>query len=131
MKHNKSDFVNPGGVDEYISNCPHDVQEKLKKIRETIQDVAPDSTETVSYFDIPGYCYPGYDYHGMFAWFSFKKPHIRLHLRPPVIENHKGELAGYATTKAIVSFPMDQEIPLPLVKRLVEASIKQMKETSE
>jgi hypothetical protein len=32
----------------------------------------------------------------MFAWFSFKKPDVRLHLRPPVIEEHKRELGGYA-----------------------------------
>jgi uncharacterized protein YdhG (YjbR/CyaY superfamily) len=128
MPKRKSDSIVPGGVDEYIANCPSEVQDRLKKIRAAIRQVAPGSTETVSYFQFPGYSYEGYDYHGMFAWFSFKQPHLRLHLRPPVIQDHKKELAGYPTTKAIVSFPVDKEIPIPLVKKLVKASLKVMKD---
>lgn len=79
---------------------------------------------------MPGYSYAGYDYDGMFAWFSFKKPHIRLHVRPPVIQDHSAELADYPTTKAVVNFPMDQPIPAPLVKKLVKASLKAMKNKS-
>ena len=78
----------------------------------------------------PGYSYEGYDYDGMFAWFSFKKPNVRLHVRPPVIQEHKKELAGYAKTKSIVSFPVDKEISIPLVKKLVKASLKVMKDKS-
>jgi uncharacterized protein YdhG (YjbR/CyaY superfamily) len=44
-----------------------------------------------------------------------------------VIEEHKKELAGYATTKAIVSLPVDKEVPIALVKKLVKASLKAMK----
>ncbi len=99
----------------------------MKAIRAAIREVAPGSTETVSYFHIPGYSYEGYDYSGMFVWFSYKKPAARLHLRPPVIEEHKRELAGYATTKAIVSFPAEKELPIALVKRLVKASLNAMK----
>ena len=100
----------------------------MKKIRAAIREVAPGSTETVSYFQMPGYSYEGYDYHGMFAWFSFRKPDVGLHLRPPTIEDHKRELAGFATTKAIVSFPADKEVPIALVKKLVKASLKTMKD---
>jgi len=115
-------------VDEYIAKCPTEAQDKLRRIRTAIREVAPDATERTDYFQIPGYSYEGYDYDGMFAWFSFKKPNVRLHLRPPVIQEHKKELEGYATTKAIVSFPMDKEIPTALVKKLVEASLRVMKE---
>jgi uncharacterized protein YdhG (YjbR/CyaY superfamily) len=45
-----------------------------------------------------------------------------------VIQEHKKELAGYTTTKAIVSFPVDKKIPMPLVKKLVKASLKIMKD---
>jgi len=125
-----SRLVEPGGVTEYIAACPKGAQGKLKKIRAAIREIAPGAKETVSYFQIPGYSYEGYDYNGMFAWFSFKKPHIRLHLRPPVIEEHKAELAGYPTTKSILSFPVDKEIPIALVRKLVRASVKTMKKTS-
>ena len=62
------------------------------------------SIETVSYFEMPGYSYEGYDYNGMFAWFSFKAPYVRLHVRPPVLDDHKKHLGDYPTTRAIISF---------------------------
>jgi len=117
-------------VDEYIEKCPKEAQDKLREIRSAIREVAPDSTERIDYFQIPGYSYEGYDYNGMFAWFSFKKPDVRLHLRPPVLQEHKKELVGYSTTKAIVSFPVDRDIPMALVRKLVKASVKAMKDKS-
>ncbi len=76
---------------------------------------------------MPGYSYKGYDYDGMFAWFSFKSPFIRLHVRPPVLQDYKKEVAGYKTTKAILSFPMEEKISPGLISKLVKASIKVMK----
>jgi uncharacterized protein YdhG (YjbR/CyaY superfamily) len=122
----KSKVIVPGGVDEYIEKCPKGVQSQLRDIRIAIQGAAPGSTETVSYFRMPGYFYAGYDYNGMFAWFSFKAPYVRLHVRPPVLENNKKDLGDYATTKAI-----NRAIPKPLVKKLVKASIKEMKKKQE
>jgi len=120
--------IEPGGVEQYIAKHPKEVQDKLNEIRSAIQEAAPGSTETVSYFQMPGYFYKGYDYNGMFAWFSFKKPNVRLHVRPQVIEGYKEELADYTTTKAVVSFPANKKIPTKIVKKLVKASIKVMKE---
>jgi len=124
----KSNAIVPGGVDEYIEKCPKEVQDRLNDIRIAIQGAAPGSTETVSYFQMPGYLYEGYDYNGMFAWFSFKKPYVRLHVRPPVIDDHKKAIGGYTNTKSIVCFPMDKALPKVLVKKLVKASIQVMKQ---
>ncbi|MFZ1023222.1 MAG: DUF1801 domain-containing protein [Thermoplasmata archaeon] len=114
-------------VEAYISGFSKGVQARLKEIRAAIREVAPDAIETTSYFDFPGYSYPGYDYNGMFAWFSFHKSGIGLHLRPPVIQKHAKELAAHATTKAIVRFPLEEKIPTALVKKLVKASLKVMR----
>jgi len=119
------------GVDEYIANAPKQLQVRLREIRATIHKAAPGATERTDYFQMPGYSYEGYDYDGMFVWFSFKKSHIRLHLRPPVIQDHKEELAGCFTTKAIVSFSSHKRISLTLVKKLVKASLKVMKDKSK
>ena len=127
MARMRADPLVPGGVDEYLARCPIEAQAQLNAIRAAIREVAPDSIETVSYFQIPGYSYPGYDYNGMFAWFSYKQPNVRLHVRPPVIQEHEGDLTGYKSTKSIVSFPMNREIPVALVKSLVLASIAEMK----
>lgn len=117
-------------VEEYITESPKESQDKLRKIRAAIREVAPDATERTDYFQMPGYSYDGYDYNGMFVWFSFKNPYVRLHVRPPVMQNHKQELVGYKTTKSILSFPMGKEISMDLVKKLVNASIKVMKDVA-
>jgi len=117
-------------VDAYISKCPQEVQTELIKVRSAIQQAAPGAVEPTDYFGIPGYSYEGYDYDGMFAWFSYKKPNIRLHVRPPVIEMHKKELDGCVLTKGIVAFPKDRKISVVMIKKLVKASIKVMKDKS-
>ncbi len=128
----KKQDVKPGGVQEYISKCPKDAQEALNSMRAAIRQAAPGAMETVSYFQFPGYCYDGnYVYNGMVAWFSYKKPIVRLHVWPEVIKNHKKELAGYQTTTATVGFPADKKIPAALVKRLVKESIEAVKDRSK
>jgi uncharacterized protein YdhG (YjbR/CyaY superfamily) len=126
-----SDSIKLGGVKEYIAKHPKDVQARLNEIRSVIQGAAPGSLETVSYFEMPGFFYRGYEYNGMFAWFSFKKPHVRLHVRPLAIVKHKKELTGYPGTKSMVNFPVNEEIPAGLVKKLVKESIRLMKEKKE
>jgi uncharacterized protein YdhG (YjbR/CyaY superfamily) len=118
-------------VHEYIAKCPKEARGELMKIRAAIRAAAPGATERTDYFEMPGYSYPGFDYDGMFAWFSFKTPHIRLHVRPPTVERYRKELAGYPTTKAIVKFPMDEPIPITLVKKLVKGSVKTMKDRAK
>ena len=119
-------------VDAYIAKCPKGFQSKLKGIRAAIKKAAPGATETTSYFEMPGYFYPGdYYYNGMFAWFALQKSHIGLYLRPPTIQNHKKELTGFVTTKSAVHFPLDEKIPASLVRKLVKASVKIMKQRSE
>ena len=117
-------------VNKYIANAPKALQAKLRQIRAAIRAAVPGATERTDYFEWPGYSYDdeGYDYNGMFVWFTFKESNVRLHVRPPVIRNHKKQLAGYATTTAIVAFPAGHAISTPLVKKLVKASLKVMKD---
>lgn len=120
------------GVDAYIAKCPKAARGDLAKIRRAIRAAVPGAIERTDYFQMPGYSHPGVEYYdGMFTWFSFKKPYVRLHVAPPVIQEHRKELAGYATTKAIVSFPVGKPVSMTLVKKLVKASLKVMKGMSE
>jgi uncharacterized protein YdhG (YjbR/CyaY superfamily) len=94
------------------------VQGKLKEVRAAIREAAPTAVESISY----KMAY--YSYKGRLAWFGLHTAHIGLYLRPPVVEEHKKELAGYVTTKSAVHFPLDERIPVPLIKKLVKARMK-------
>lgn len=122
--------IKPGGIPAYIAACPKKVQPALKSVRAAIRSVAPDAIETLSYFKFPGYHYRGdYAYNGMFAWFSYKEPNIRLHVWPKAIQAHAKDLADYRTTTGIINFSADKKIPLTLIKKLVRSSLKILKES--
>jgi len=74
-------------------------------MRSAIREVAADAIETVSYFDMPRYSYEGYHYNGMFAWFGFKKPFLRLHVRPEALMNHNTELENTPEQKPSLVSP--------------------------
>ncbi len=108
----------PKNVEDYIAAAPEEVRPKLRQIRAAIRGVSPDATESISYG------MPLFSYRGRLAWFSCLKKDIGLYLRPPVIEEHRNELGNYGTTKSAVRFPLDQDLPIPLIKRLVRDRMK-------
>ena len=116
----------PGGVNEYIAGCPIEARHALKEIRAIIKSVAPDALETLSYFDMPGYSYEGHAYNGMFVWFSFKSPNVRLHVRPNALARYSSDIKKYITTKAVICFTYEKPIPKTLVRKLVKASLSDM-----
>jgi uncharacterized protein YdhG (YjbR/CyaY superfamily) len=111
-------------VDAYIQAAAGTARRKLLEIREAIREVAPSAKERISYG------IPCYDYRGRLAWFGLYANHIGLYLRPPVIQAHSKELKGYVTTKSAVHLPLDRELPVSLVKKLVRARMR-MNEAEE
>ena len=105
-------------VDAYIAKAPKELRGKLKELRAAIKQVAPKAAESISYR------MPFFNYKGRLAWFAPMKTHIGLYLRPPVIAEHKRELAGYTTTKSAVHLPLDKKLPISLIKKLVKARVK-------
>ena len=108
----------PEDVDAYISAAPREVQDKLRELRRVIREAAPTAVESISYG------IPYYDYKGRLAWFGASKTHIGLYVRPPVIQDHGKDLSGYETTKSAVRLPLDEEVPVSLVRKLVRARMK-------
>ncbi len=105
-------------MDDYISEAPKEVRGRLSEVRAAIREAAPTAAESISYR------MPYYSYKGRLAWFGLHKGHIGLYLRPPVIEEHKRELADYETTKSAVHLPLDKRVPVQLIKKLVKARMK-------
>lgn len=105
-------------VHSYIKDAPKPTQAKLKQLRKIIRTVAHQAEEKLSYG------MPYYGYNGPLAYFAWAKAHIGLYLPPPVIKQHEKELQNYVTAKATVQFPLDQKLPITLIKKLVKARMK-------
>ena len=105
-------------VDEYIAQAPKELQEKLQELRAVIRAAAPGAEERISYG------MPYYEYKGRLVYFQLWKKHIGFYIPTPVVEEHKSELLGYETTNATIRIPLNEKLPLDLIKKLVEARKK-------
>ena len=107
-------------VDEYIATFPRDVQSMLEGLRAAIKDSAPEAKETISYG------VPTFKLNGNLVHFGAYKQHISFYPGgPSAIQIFKDELSDYAQSKGTIRFPLNQSIPLELVRRIVKFRVKQ------
>lgn len=104
-------------VDDYIAQAPEEVQARLQELRATIKAAAPDAEERISYG------MPFYEYKGRLVYFQLWKKHIGLYALSHEVEEYKRELQGYVTDKGSLRFPLDEELPLALIEKLVQAKV--------
>jgi len=107
-------------IDEYIEAFPVDVQHILEKMRETIQQTAPEAVEAISY-QMPTFKLNGKN----LVHFAAYKNHIGFYPIPSGIEAFKQELSPYKQGKGSVQFPIDKPIPYALVEKIVKYRAKE------
>jgi uncharacterized protein YdhG (YjbR/CyaY superfamily) len=105
-------------VDAYIAQAPKAVQGKLRDLRAAIKTAAPTAKERISYG------IPYYEYSGRLVYFGLWKKHIAMYALGDVVDEHRRELKGYETATATIHFPLDQDLPLALIKKLVKARMR-------
>lgn len=109
-------------IDEYINMFPEDVQGILNELRQTIRDAAPEAKETINYQ------MPTFTLNGNLVHFAAFKNHIGFYPTPTGIEAFKEDLSVYKGAKGSVQFPIDQPLPLSLIRRIVEYRVKENSE---
>ena len=109
----------PKDVDEYIENAPIDSRSKLRELRGAVREAAPNATERISYG------MPSYIRDGRRVYFGAAKAHIGLYgISAPVLELYREEVKPYVGEKGTVRLPLDEELPVELVKKLVRARME-------
>jgi uncharacterized protein YdhG (YjbR/CyaY superfamily) len=111
-------------IDEYIATFPPEIQTLLSQLRVAIHEAAPEAEETISYQ------MPAFRQNGALVYFAAFKDHIGFFPTPTGIETFKDKLSGYKTSKGTIQFPLDQPLPLDLIKEIVRARVKQNKENA-
>ena len=112
-------------VDEYLSMFPTDVSDVLSGLRKIIKQAAPRAEEVISY------SMPAFKYHGMLVWYAAHKDHIGLYPRPSAISAFKRELARYKTSKGAIQFPLQEAIPVSLVRKIVKFRVKENEQSQK
>ncbi len=105
-------------VDAYIAAAPKAAQPHLRQLRKLIKEVAPKAEERISYG------MPYFDYRGRLIYYSAFKNHIGGEAA-----KHK-ELSKFMTGKGTYRFPLDQPMPVDLIRKLVEARVRKNEATS-
>jgi len=109
----------PIDVDEYIAGFPKESQKLLKQVRAAIREAAPQAEEVISY------SMPGYKLNGMLVWFGGHTNHIGFYPHGATMENFQKELARYKQTKGSIRFPLDEPLPITLIKKMVKLRVAQ------
>ena len=102
----------PTPITDYILQFPPVVQEKLNQMRSAILEVAPESTEKIAWG------MPTFYLKGNLVHFAAFKRHIGFYPGAEGIATFAGEFGAYHFSKGAVQFPLDQPLPLELIKRI-------------
>lgn len=108
-----SNEIDKNSIDQYIATFPESVQQLLQQIRATIQQAAPDATEAISY------AMPTFKLNGNLVHFAGYKNHIGFYPTPSGIEPFKDELVNYKCSKGAIQFPIDEPLPIKLIRKIV------------
>lgn len=100
-------------VDEYIAIFPQSVQEMLSALRLLIKDTCPDAVESIAY------AMPAYKYKKKpLIYFAAFPHHIGLYATPSANIAFAKELSWYKQGKWSIQFPLDQALPLDVIKEM-------------
>ena len=112
-------------IDEYIALFPADVQDKLRAMRSTIHEAAPEATEKISYQ------MPTFHQQGNVVHFAAFKNHIGFFPGASGVEAFADSLTAYKTSKGTIQFPNGQPLPLQLVKEITRWRVEENRQIAD
>jgi uncharacterized protein YdhG (YjbR/CyaY superfamily) len=107
-------------IDEYISRFPSGTQKAMEQVRQAIHSASPGLEEGISYA-IAGFR-AGKSY---VIYFAAYDKHIGLYPAPVNNEEFTEAFAAYKTGKGTVQFPLDQPMPVDLIKRITKFRVEE------
>lgn len=106
-------------IDKYIVLFPPEIQDRLRKLRQAIREEAPDAEETISYR------IPTFRLNGNLVHFAAFKDHVSFFPTSSGVEAFRQELSGYKISKGTIQFPLDEPMPLDLVRKIVRFRVRE------
>ena len=101
-------------IEEYIQAAPTEQQAVLQQIYQVIKEEIPEASEKLSYG------MPTFYLKENLVHFAPSKKHLGFYPTPSAVTAFQSELTDYKTSKGAIQFPYDQELPVELIKRIVQ-----------
>jgi len=108
-------------VEEYILQFPEPVRIRMFQIRALVIELVTEATEDFAY-QMPAFKYKGKP----FVYYAAFKNHIGFYALPSTHEHFKDALLKYKSGKGSVQFPLDQELPIGLIQKMIRYRLSEM-----
>jgi uncharacterized protein YdhG (YjbR/CyaY superfamily) len=116
-------MTKPGTVQAYLATLPGPAREVVEQIRATARAAAPTADETIAY-DMPALRLAG---RFLVSYAAYARHYSLFPWNPFVIaEVGEAELRPYMAGKGTIRFPSGKPVPLDLVRRVVEARVREL-----
>lgn len=102
-------------IDEYINSFPKNIQEKLQTIRKMANEIVANGEEAIKY-GMPTIRVNGKN----LVHFAAFKNHIGLYPTPSAITKFEKELLKYKASKGAIQFPINEDLPIKLINKIIE-----------
>ncbi|HEY1654392.1 MAG TPA: DUF1801 domain-containing protein [Candidatus Tumulicola sp.] len=99
---------------QYVASLPRASGEKMKQLCVTVRAAAGDASERLAY-GMPAFYVGG----KMLVSFGAFKRHIGFYPGVAAVKKFRSTLAPYKTAKGSVQFPLDEALPLDLIRQIV------------
>ncbi len=117
-----NDQTGPGAVDAYLAGVAGVQRATLDSVRMSLRTLLPDADECLKY-GMPAFAVRG---KGVAGYGAFAKHCGYFPMSGTVIEQAGDAVAGYTVSKGGLQFPVDQPLPMDLLRTLVELRLAEL-----
>ena len=109
----------PTTITEYINAAPKEARQKLREMRACIRAAAPGARESLKWG------MPAFSYRRILVTFAAFKHHIGFYPTPSAVKAFANELSQFATAKGSIQFPLENPLPLPLIRKITAFRVRE------
>ncbi len=112
--------------EEYFSQFDEALIYKLENIRSVIKKEIPEATECIKYL-MPTFVFENKN----LIHFAAFTNHIGLYPGPEAVAFFEKELANYKTSKGAIQIPLEEDMPLDLIQKIVQHAKQRILKTTK
>jgi uncharacterized protein YdhG (YjbR/CyaY superfamily) len=114
----------PTTIEEYIQAAPPEAREILHQMHQCIRGAAPGAAESLKW------SMPSYSYKRILVTFAVFKHHIGFYPSPSAVKAFEKDLSKYKTGRGSIQFPLDQKLPLSLIRKITQFRVRESLEAN-